>query len=546
MTSRARRVLAAFLLPFAPLILLGAGAKGPPKPDPRAWPAVYEPVDLSVADLRSKGRAATGKPASGRDSYRITFRVRANGLDGIEHIVWRDDDYLDATTLGPSRTIEGRRYRREWAQNENGYTRMFHGVHIRPQADVLAVSTVGTIDVTERVAGRLRVPSDVYVIASGPKEHPTRRIFVDAATYRTVREEFQDLGRLVVVSYQDYRTADGVTYPWHVTAEDGRTANDVVYDIVKLEAGPVVEDYELAISGNRAAPVTLPIGVDTVRLPARIKDGNLIVRLDVDGRGLDFELDSGSSGVLIDRDVAAQLKLASYGHRADVTAGPYTSSQVILPHASANGVTITNLVATAAPFHYDHDKNTTIVGLLGYDFIAGFVIRIDYEHGTIDAIRPSTFELPPNGIILDAALDDAVPTVSLAINGVVGTRFILDTGADDFIIFPTFADAHKDAVKDDSRFQMTSRSFKVVVASGVGGRLYMHGVELKDTYFGNVHYPKLFAVVLYHGQEDFSGEDYDGLIGIPLLTAYTVYLDYAHDRVVLVPNSRVQMPGKPK
>jgi hypothetical protein len=545
MTSRARRVLAAFLLVFASVAPLAAAAKGPPKPDPRAWPSVYEPVELTAADALAKQRAAVGTAATGRDSSRVTIRVRTNGLEGTQHIARRGYDYLDASTLGPFRTIEGRRNGRKWAQNENGYVRMFHGVHIRPQADVVEAGTSDDEGEAIHVLGRLRSPADVYVLGRGPVANPTGRYFLDPATFRVVREEYQELGRLAVVSYEDYRTTDGMVYPWHVTTSDGRPANDVTNDVVKFEAGPVVEDYELAMSAQGRSPVVLPFDVDSVRIPARFIRSTIVMRMDVNGRGLDFELDSGADGVLIDDGVAAQLKLAHYGHRADMTAGPYTSSQVVLPHATVGGVTITDLVATAAPFRSDQDRDTTIVGLLGYDFIAGFVLRIDYEHQTVDAIRSSAFTIPPNAQVLDAALDDGIPVLSMDVNGVTGKHFILDTGAAGYMIFPNFADAHKDAVKDDSKDKLISRYFDFVVGSGVGGRLYMHAILVKDTFFGNVHYPNFIALVLNHGQEAFAGEDFDGLIGAPLLRAFVVYLDYAHERVVLVPNSSVKIPGTP-
>jgi hypothetical protein len=163
----------------------------------------------------------------------------------------------------------------------------------------------------------------------------------------------------------------------------------------------------------------------------------------------------------------------------------------------------------------------------------------------VDALRSSTFRVPPGAVVLDTALDDAVPAVTMVVNGVVGQHFIVDTGADDVMIFPGFADAHPEAVKDDSKYQLISRSYNVVVSEGVGGDIFLHLLQLHDVLFGNVHFRDQVVPVLYHGQQSFEGEDLDGLVGVPFLYAFIVSFDYDNERVVLEPGPQVKFLPTP-
>ena len=160
------------------------------------------------------------------------------------------------------------------------------------------------------------------------------------------------------------------------------------------------------------------------------------------------------------------------------------------------------------------------MGLLGFDFIAGCVVKIDYDHGTVDAIPSEAFQPPANAFVLDAILDDAVPMVSMKVNDAIGERFILDTGADDVVVFSSFAARHPAAVDDHSPKKIVSRIFNLVAASGVGGKLTIRAVVLEKLQLGQVLYPDILAFVMAGDQPSFEGEDEDGLVGASALRAF--------------------------
>lgn len=504
--------------------------------DPRAWPTAYEPVTMTVKELLAAAKRYDGSAPEGQKTLRTASTFRDGGMTGTTREVWVGEDYRVDSTLGPFVTAEGRNDGQQWATNENGYTLLKRGIHKRAEANARALENPNPGDEVQ-LLGRLRAPADVYVLRVAPPDGREERRFYDAKTFALVRRETSYLGHLVVTTYEDFRTVNGVTLAFKRTVSDGHPENDYVETTTKLEIGVPVAEGEVAIPGSRRLPVKLPDGVSSVRLPARMDDyGRIIVRVTINGRGLDFQLDSGASGIVLDRDVARQLGLTTSGRWSNTVAGTFVSTNAVVPRAQVGPITMSDLVVEALPFNYQNDWNTKVVGLLGFDFIAGAVLKIDYANGTVDAIPSEKFTPPENGVVLDAILDDNVPMITMKMNDALGSHFILDTGSDLVIAFSGFAKRFPDAVDDHSEHKIVSRILNVVGVQGVGGRLSMHGTILKSMQLGNVHYKDYLALVLLSDQDEFEGEDADGLAGIPLLRTFDVYLDYANSRVVLVPN----------
>jgi len=539
MTSRAWRLLPPLFLLFGfaqPVCAFAADAPVKAKaPDPRAWPTAYEPATMTVPQLLAAKHANS---ISG--TMRITYAIRDGGLEGTEREIWNGDDYRFDTKVGPFITAEGLYQGQRWITNENGYTLLKRGIHQRAEANVRALEKPDPGD-DVRMLGRLRAPADVFVVRVAPPDGREERRFYETSTLRLVRRETAYLDRLVVSTYDDYRTQGGITTAYRTTVSDGHPENDAVWKIEDLEIGAPVLDAELAVPGSRRLPVTMPAGTATVRLPARVDPwGRVIVRVTVNGRGLDFQLDSGAAGIVLDRDVAKQLGLRTYGRWSSTVAGTFTSSRSIVPKAEVGSIVMNDLVVDTLPFSFENDERTRVVGLLGFDFIAGCVVKVDYEHGTVDAIDSAGFTPPPDAIVLDAVLDDQVPLVGMTLNKTPGEHFVLDTGADNIVVFSGFAAKHPAAVEDNSPKKILSRLFNLIQASGVGGTLKMRPVAIAEMQLANVHYPDYLAFVLAGDQPAFEGEDLDGLIGADALRAFDVYLDYASSRVVLVPNAQTR------
>ena len=547
MTTRLWRLLPALFLLFIPVApAFGAGQPAKTKPpDPRAWPTAYEATTTSLQDVLAGAKRSDRSLVKHEGTLRVTYALHDGGLEGTERDQWSGDDYRVDTKIGPFVTAEGRYRGQRWETNENGYTLLKRGIHQHAQANVRALEKTDPGD-DVKLLGRLRAPADAYVVRVAPPDGREERRFYDASTLRLVRRETAYLGRLVVATYDDYRETKGGAMPYRSTISDGRPENDEVFTVTYLSTDAPVTQADVTIPGSRRLPVTLPAGVASVRLPASIDEwGRIVVRLTIQGRGLDFQLDSGASGIVLNRDVAQELGLKTYGRWSTTVAGTFTSTRAIVPNIAIGKVAMNDVVVEVMPFAFEHDRSTRVVGLLGYDFIAGGVVKIDYEHGTVDVMPAETFQPPAKGITIDAILDDQVPVIWSKFNDSVGERFILDTGADEVVVFSGFAKMHPAAVEDHSIRKVVSKAlFNVFQMEGIGGELNVRPVIIANLQVGTVRYPDTLAFVMSGDQPAFEHEDMDGLIGASALRMFDVYLDYANSRVVLVPNGRTR-PEKP-
>jgi aspartyl protease len=225
-----------------------------------------------------------------------------------------------------------------------------------------------------------------------------------------------------------------------------------------------------------------------------------------------------------------------YGRWTQTVAGTFSAGKTIVPSLQIGTIVMPDVVVDTLPFTYENDEHTKVVGLLGFDFIAGGVIKIDYEHGTVDAYRYG-FEPPKNALILDAVLDDGVPLIPVSVNGAEGERFILDTGADVVVLFSGFTKVHPAAVNDHNPGKVFSSGFNLVSNEGVGGELHTRALALERVKIGEVTFADFLSEVMAGDQPAFEGEDTDGLIGASVLSAFDVYLDYANSRVAFVLNA---------
>jgi len=188
------------------------------------------------------------------------------------------------------------------------------------------------------------------------------------------------------------------------------------------------------------------------------------------------------------------------------------------------------------PFEANPVAGTEIVGLLGFDFIDSLVLRIDFEHETLEAY-PSGWSasMPPGAVGLRAALDDGVPDVTTEIDGVAADHFIFDTGATSAVVFSAFADKHRDALADEGLGFALTRDHPFQSAGGVGGTMRVEPTQLRSFGAAGAQFRDFLAYVV-RGSLSYEGEDQDGLLGYDYLRYFTVYLDERQSRVTLVRN----------
>jgi predicted aspartyl protease len=246
-------------------------------------------------------------------------------------------------------------------------------------------------------------------------------------------------------------------------------------------------------------------------------------------------LDTGASGILIDETVARELGLPFHNQRSAVTSGRYTTARTLIPEMHVGALAMKNVAAQIAPHGWNEAAGIKTVGLLGFDFLAELGVTIDYEKGRVTAVPETAYAAPtdPHTIVLDVRIGTGQPLTTAAINGVIGERFLLDTGgAGPMLVYDYFARRHPEALVDAHGGGARSRPVQLY---GIGGEFETKPYQLSSVKLGNVNFTDVIAYRIT--SKGAYASPTDAQIGPEFFRLFTLGLDYANNRVYLVPNA---------
>lgn len=507
-----------------------------------APPASIAPAKTSLERVLLANALATGKLHPGLSpARRERWSMRFGSMSGTIVYVASGREYREDEILGPDHEARGYDGSTLWSMDANGQVAVGAGIHQSDNVDAAALRSPGHRGVT--LLGRTTEPVDAYVVRVQPAGGRLEYRFYDAKSFLLDRVEEIRRDRRVTITFDDYRTTDGLTEPWHVHTSDGFATNDSDRTLQSLEHDVRVDPSELAVP--KSTPL-ITLGTSPVRVPVKMSGDGIVVPVKIGADTVDFFLDSGASGIVVDNAIVEALGIPEHGRVTSETAGIYVESDVVIPSMSAGPLTLHDVHAESLPFT-QWTESAPVAGLLGFDFIHDVVWHVDYEHGTLDAIAPAAFVPPVGARALDVTFDDDVPTLSLSIAGVEAPAFVVDTGAYRSMLFSGYVTAHASRLTDEGLGQAMTDAYPFVNDfSGVGGTVDYRPLQTGPLVVGSLSFPAwLFDVAQSSSAFEFQFEDYDGLIGQDFLRNFDLYLDYPDHKIYLVPNDRFRQRWAP-
>jgi hypothetical protein len=493
-------------------------ASAPPEPalvtPVRAHRLAERGAAPTPAELTARSHAAAGTERKAQPE-RERWLVRSGGLTGTLDVVRLGDDSAATMQLGPFHTEHGVWHGQRWHRNDNGQT-----VLERPEPSqaerVVAESVV-----------RVREPAPGWLATTTYASGHVLRAYYDARTFLVLRTEKSGGGHTLRTTYDDFRTdARGRTRATHEFGSDDRFGSDFDYRLESDDGTAAVDPSDVAIPAADRALADFPAAAQSVRLPARIENGRVYVRLSIGGRALDFLLDSGASNITLDAAVARSLGLTGFGRSSETVAGTFPTQRVIVPLASLGPLALHDVVMRTAPIAENEGTRTRVVGLLGFDFLDAVGLKIDYAAGTVDAFRPGTLVPPPDGIPLVLRLNGQVPVTTATVGEATGDDFIIDTGAEfDLVLFQRFLRTHADTAH-------TVALPRVRYGNAIGGSVPYRSLDSRGMTLGPLAFTGLDAVEALPATA-LGFDTVDGLVGGGVLDRFTVYFDYGASRLYL-------------
>ena len=537
-------VTLAVLFAFASSIALAAKPEDPKLDLP---PAGILPATITLADLLEKHDRAVGKLLPGvKNTAHEAWTFTDSGVGGTMTLLRSGTDYHSTIVSGPFTTQYGQQNNRRWQQDENGQTTDSQDTEERSFYMSRVLEDASDPKNDAKILGEVGAPVPAYVVevkVSGAK-HP-EWIFYDKSTFLIDRVEAVTPGkRRLISTYSDYRATQGITRPWNIGDTDGRTYFDDVYQRASLTIGNPIPGKEFAAPPDKR---TLTSISTPLWLPSKNVGNYTVLRVMINGRGLDFELVAGSSEIAIDSEIARQLSLPTYGQLTSTPDGRDRSYLTTVGDMSIGDMHLKDVTLDAIPITYHLDNETKVVGRLGFDFLKNLVLKVDYVNKTVEAFPPEHYDGSKEELTyaLPIRIDGGLPFISSTVGSATSDRFIFDNSFPFTILFGGFTQAHPDDVVDLGKH--TAEILPVSSDSEIGHSYEIGVTSISRFSFGPTNYGS-FPIMSTTIPLNINGENIDGIVGKQFIQFYDVTYDYPHKRIWLKPNKwffKIFAPNKP-
>lgn len=529
----------AFFLLTASLVLGGTSAAcvaadGDAKLD--AAPSGMVLSNAHLAEILSAHNAASGELKGGeRGSSVEEWSCTRAGVACNELLERSGSDYHSRLTNGPLVQEFGQFNDIRWHRDYNGFTSTTTEVEFESFLPLHALDDIRDPKNDASLAGELSDPASYVIKVTRPQHKHPEWVIVDKKTSLVERIEYVYGKRRETATFTDYRPTGGLSAPWHVHFSDGRTVLDSDWTRTSFNQRAVAPS---AFAPPASAPVTA-WGFGGASSDIRMWGGDVIVRVSVASRGLDFLVDSGASESIIDYDVARELNLPTFGSLTKLDDGKVVSYETMIGDMTAGPLRMQHFAVRATPFHYHLRDDIKIVGVLGYDFLSNVVMKIDYANGGAEFIARSEFDKSnpvPDAYPLSFTFDDGLPMVPMVIGENATRRVVLNTAMPYTLVFGQYMDDHPDDFKDDKNAKRGRSIVPFADEDSFGSEATLWVAHANHMKFGPSDLQNFGVVATNMPYTLSGGDDVDALLGRNYLGYYDLYLDYPHNRIIIKPN----------
>jgi predicted aspartyl protease len=302
-----------------------------------------------------------------------------------------------------------------------------------------------------------------------------------------------------------------------------------------------VQSAARTLSACATAPVqsTLP-----ATIPIDLWGNHIFLKTCVDGRELDFILDTGAGNTSLDLNVAKQLGVKLGATFSVGGAGPSRVAGARVDDASVavEGSSITQPVVSAIDLsRLPRVEGHRIDGILGYDFISRYVVALDYARHELRVYDRPAFQYDGPGASVPITLINRFPhidaDVKLADGGTIRGRMVIDVGSNGSLSL-TKAFVDKNRLR-----QRVGPTIRRTGGGGVGGATTSDLGRLASLSIGGIELSRPLVNLFGDSAGSLSvSSSWEGNIGGAILRRFTLFLDYQGKRMIFEPNAALHEP----
>jgi hypothetical protein len=311
-------------------------------------------------------------------------------------------------------------------------------------------------------------------------------------------------------TFADYRRDGGFVVPHALTDTSENGTWELRVRSVETPAAlpastfaPPPDPHDASIDGvvSDAFAASLPVPVLAVSVNG--------------GAPLHFALDTGGQNV-ISPDAARRLGMQIVGNG---TVGGAGAGLVRIQYAWARSVAVGSAEMRDQPFIVlDLGKNIPFDGIIGYELLARFAVRLDFEHGRFEiAADGRAFDEP--GIDVPMTFDERQPQVDGSLDGIPGAMTI-DTGSESTLdVNAPFVQAHDLRTK----YHAVDSGFPI---AGVGGQVHAYVARADELRLGAVRFNDVPMLLTDATAGAEANPTVAANVGDRVLSRYNLVLDY--------------------
>lgn len=179
----------------------------------------------------------------------------------------------------------------------------------------------------------------------------------------------------------------------------------------------------------------------------------------------------------------------------------------------------TLLVSPLPRFVTDRGARPPLAGFVGYELLARFAVRLDYEGITMTLTPAQKFRYGGTGICVPLAFADKIPVIPAAADGITGT-FEIDTGSSSALVLQReFVEQHGFEARHPSVLRMKIGGVDGVFETIIT-RLDRFGIAKSEIERPAAEFPS-------NGKSGLPVTGVDGSIGYQILRQFVITFDYS-------------------
>jgi Aspartyl protease/PDZ domain len=527
-----------------------------------AQSARVHPKAASIVDRYVEGTGGRGAFEAQHDVY-IKGRIRSMGMAGtFEQWTRRPDRMVQRIRVGPLRIRRGYDGTMGWETDLNSKK-----VRILDGKDLEAIQSEAWFEneawAAEDFGGAALMPGGTSYrhgrryrsVDIAPPVGPSRQLWFDDETgaldrivSRRDHHEWKQwaVGTIPAGGRSRHRSLTSEAPSADGARPAGRDPDQERWeerlDLDSVRVNHAVPDSIFSPPGLAARRVAWRKATGRIDVPFRYGTRHVWIKASINGAPpADFLLDTGCSITAIDRTYADHIGLRAEGSMAvqgisGTDEGSFARiSSLSVRSPSGSRVSVQDLKVGLIDLGESFESVLwrPVAGLIGYDFLNHFVVRIDYDRGIVTLTDPKKFAYEGSAEPIPMRLFSGIPTVEATINGGCAGEFVVDCGN-------AFGlDVHGSMVRRCRLLSRASDRRQVEVYSGgIGGATINWFSRLDSVQIGGLALAEPIAGLTLGSRGLIGSRDYAGNIGNAVLERFVVTIDYERRRLYLEPGRR--------